>query len=52
MNTGITIEELIAIVARIEASVEKRQMDCEELLHFPMMPFREDFHSLACPGVA
>jgi hypothetical protein len=52
MNTGITIEQLIATVARIEASMEKRQRDCEELLHFPAVPFREDFQSLARPGVA
>ena len=52
MYTGITIEELIATVARVEAKVDKRRKEEEELLHFPVAPFREDLSLVAHPGVA
>ena len=52
MYTGITIEQLIATVARVEAKVERRQKEDEELLLFPVAPFREDLELLAHPGVA
>ncbi len=52
MNTGITIEQLIATVARVEAKLEKKEKGCEDVLRFPLAPPREDVNLLAHPGVA
>ena len=51
MNTGITIEQLIATVARVETKVEGKRKDDAEVLRFPLAPFGENVNSLARPGV-
>jgi hypothetical protein len=52
MNTGITIEQLIATVARVEAKVERKQREDAGVLSFPLPPFQEDVNLIAQPGVA
>jgi hypothetical protein len=52
MNTGITIEQLIATVARVEAEVERKQSGHEKLVRFPLAPLPKNANLLVHPGVA
>ncbi len=50
MHTGITIEKLIATVARVDAKIESQQkMDGNTPMS--VKPFLETVNLLACPGV-
>jgi len=51
MHTGITIEQLIATVARVDAKVEKARRIYGEIPQTPAMPFREPANLVARPGV-
>jgi len=51
MHTGITIEQLIATVARVDAKVEKARRIYGEIPQTPAMPFREPANMVARPGV-
>jgi hypothetical protein len=51
MHTGITIEQLIATVARVDAKVEKTRRIYGEIPQTPAMPFREPANLFARPGV-
>jgi hypothetical protein len=51
MHNGITIEQLIAIVARVDAKVEKARKVYREVPQAPAMPFREVANLFARPGV-
>jgi hypothetical protein len=51
MHTGITIEQLIATVARVDEKVEKAQWVYRELPQIPVMPFRETANLFARHGV-
>jgi len=51
MHTGITIEQLIATVARVDAKVEKVRRVYGEMPQTPAMPCREAANLFARPGV-
>jgi hypothetical protein len=51
MHTGITIEQLIATVARVDAKVEKTQRIYGEIQRIFTMPSREGANLFTRPGV-
>jgi len=50
MHTGITIEQLIATVARVDAKVIEVQKMYAEIARTPAMPVRETASLVARPG--
>ena len=52
MHTGITIEQLIATVVRVDAKIEKTQKIFAGLSQVRVMPFREATNLVARPGVS
>lgn len=51
MHTGITIEQLIAAVARVDARVDKAHRAGGEIPRIVVMPFRVTVNLVARPGV-
>jgi hypothetical protein len=51
MHTGITIEQLLATVARVDAKIENEQRVYREIPRVPNMPFGKTANLLFRPGV-
>ncbi len=50
MHTGITIEQLIAAVARVDAKIDKARRAGGEIPRIPAVPFRVPVNLVARPG--